>query len=419
MNGIFWVILIALILDFAVGLFSTILNVRSLKPIPPFELEDVYRSEEYRKSQEYTRVQSLFGLTASTFKLLLLLIFWLLGGFNYIDQTIRLMEWNEIWNGLAFIGILATFTVILNIPLSLYSTFVIEQRFGFNKTTYSTFVVDTLKGLFLYIFIGAPLLIGILYFFEYTGSLSWLYVWIFVTVISFVISILGPIWIMPIFNKFTPLEPGELRNAIVEYAKKVNFTYGNIYVIDGSKRSSHSNAFFTGLGKTKRIALFDTLTEQLNTNEIVSVIAHEIGHNKKRHVASGMALSILHTGALLFLFSLVMENQSLFEAFSMESTSIYASIVFFGLLFTPIELIISPVMQFISRRNEYQADQWAVETTANKQHLISGLKKLSSENLANLSPHPLFVLLNYSHPPLLNRLESINSLVRCKKEFGA
>ena len=419
MNGIFWVILITLILNFSVGLFSTILNVLSLKSIPPVELEDVYQGEEYRKSQRYTRVQSLFGLTGSTIKFVLLLTFWLSGGFNYIDQTVRLMEWNEIWNGVAFFGILATFVLILNIPLGLYSTFVIEQRFGFNRTTYSTFVLDTLKGVFLYIIIGIPLLIGILYFFEYSGPLSWLYVWIFLTVISFVISIIGPIWIMPIFNKFTPLESGELRNAIVEYAKKVNFTYGNIYVIDGSKRSAHSNAFFTGFGKTKRIALFDTLIEQLSTDEIVSVIAHEVGHNKKRHVVSGMALGVLHTGVLLFLFSLVMENQSLFEAFSMKSTSIYASIVFFGLLFTPIELIISPVMHFISRRNEYQADQWAVETTTSKNNLISGLKKLAAENLANLSPHPAFVMLNYSHPPLFNRVASISSLLCCQKESEA
>ena len=419
MNGIFWVILISLILDFAVGLFSTILNVLSLKSIPPVELEDVYQDDEYRKSQRYTRVQSLFGLTGSTIKFVLLLTFWLSGGFNYIDQTVRLMEWNEIWNGVVFIGILATFVLILNISLGLYSTFVIEQRFGFNRTTYSTFVLDTLKGVFLYIIIGIPLLIGILYFFEYSGSLSWLYVWIFLTAISVVISIIGPIWIMPIFNKFTPLESGELRNAIVEYAKKVNFTYGNIYVIDGSKRSAHSNAFFTGFGKTKRIALFDTLIEQLSTDEIVSVIAHEVGHNKKRHVLSGMALGVLHTGVLLFLFSLVMENQSLFEAFSMKITSIYASIVFFGLLFTPIELIISPVMHFISRRNEYQADQWAVETTTSKNNLISGLKKLAVENLANLSPHPMFVMLNYSHPPLFNRVEFINSLLGCRKESGA
>ena len=412
MNGIFWIILIALILGFTIRFFSTVLNMRSLKSNPPLGLEDVYEGEKYSESQEYTRVKSLFGLIVSSLKIVILLTFWFIAGFNYIDQVVRLMEWNEIGNGIAFIGIVAMLSIIVNIPLDLYATFVIEDKFGFNKTTYLTFVLDALKSIFLTVIIGAPFLIGILCFFEYTGSLSWLYAWIFVTVISFVISIIGPIWIMPIFNKFTPLKPGALRNAIMAYAKTVNFTFGNVYVIDGSRRSAHSNAFFTGFGKTKRIALFDTLIQQLSVDEIVSVIAHEVGHNKKNHVESGMALGILNTGILLFLFSLVMEKQVLFEAFFMENTSIYASLVFFGLLFTPVELVISPVMQFISRRNEYQADQWAVETTADKQSLISGLKKLASNNLANLSPHPVFVTLNYSHPPLFNRIKSINSLLR-------
>ena len=419
MNGIFWIILIALILDFTIQFFSTVLNIRSLKSNPPLGLEDVYEGEKYRKSQEYTRVQSHFGLIVNTFKIVLLLIFWFIGGFNYVDQLVRLMEWNEIGNGIAFIGIFVILLMIFNIPLDLYSTFVIEDKFGFNKTTYSTFVLDNLKSMFLSLIIGAPFLIGILCFFEYTGSLSWLYAWIFVTVISFAISIIGPIWIMPIFNKFTPLESGELRNAIIKYAKTVNFTFGNIYVIDGSKRSAHSNAFFTGFGKTKRIALFDTLIEQLSLDEIVSVIAHEVGHNKRRHIISGMALSILHTGIMLFLFSLVMENQVLFEAFFMENTSIYASLLFFGLLFTPVELVISTVIQFISRRNEYQADQWAVETIVEKQNLVSALKRLAANNLANLSPHPLFVTFNYSHPPLFNRIEAINSLVRWQRESSS
>ncbi|MCL0044175.1 M48 family metallopeptidase [Dehalococcoidia bacterium] len=412
MNVIFWIIFIALLTDFAIGLLSTILNVRFLRTDPPFELQDVYEKEVYRKSQEYTRIHSLFGLITGSVKLVLLLTFWLIGGFNYIDQAVRDMGWNEISNGIAFMGILGAFSFILNIPSDLYSTFVIEQKFGFNKTTYQTYISDTLKGIMLSVIIGVPVIVGILYFFEYTGSLAWLYVWIFVTVISFVFSIIGPIWIMPIFNKFTPLESGELRDAIVQYAKKVNFTYGNIYVIDGSKRSAHSNAFFTGFGRTKRIALFDTLIGQLTTDEIVSVIAHEVGHNKRKHILSGMALNVMHTGVLLFLLSLIMENHLLFEAFFMKSTSIYASIVFFGLLFTPVDLIISPVIQFISRRHEYQADQWAVQTTTDKRNLISGLKKLAAQNLANLDPHPLFVTLNYSHPPLLKRVKSINLLVQ-------
>lgn len=399
----------ALLLEFAIGCLSTTLNTRSLNSTPPAGLEDVYGMEQYRNSQEYTRVHSQFGLLVGAFHLSVLLGFWLIGGFNHLDQAVRLLGWNDVWSGGVFIGTLAVFHGLLTLPFNMYATFVIEERFGFNKTTYSTFLTDSLKGLLLSVVIGSPLLIGILYFFEYAGSWAWVYVWVFVTSISFVILIIGPSWIMPIFNKFSPLERGELRNGIIDYADAVNFTYGNIYVIDGSRRSAHSNAFFTGFGKTKRIALFDTLIEQLSTGEIIAVIAHEIGHNKKGHIVSSLWLNILHSGVLLFLLSMAMENESLSEAFFMEQSSAYASIVFFGLLFTPIELIVGPIMQFISRRNEYQADQWAVETTADTENLVSGLKKLAAKNLANLSPHPMFVALNYSHPPLSRRIESINS----------
>ena len=408
MNVIFWVILAAVLVDFVVGILSTTLNIRKLNSSAPAGLEDVYEKDEYRKSQEYTRTQSRFGLIIGSTKLLALLIYWFLGGFNFIDQAIRGLGWNEVGTGLVFIAGLSTISFIISLPFSLYGTFVIEEKFGFNKTTFKTYVLDTVKGLVLSALIGIPLLAGILYFFEYTGTLAWLYVWGLVIVVSLVMQIIAPIWIMPIFNKFTPLEEGELSQSIIEYAGKVNFTYDNVYVIDGSRRSAHSNAFFTGFGKTKRIVLFDTLLEQLNREEIVSVIAHEVGHNKMRHILLGMVLSILHTGVLLFLLSLVLENRSLFDAFFMENTSIYASIVFFGLLFTPVELIMSPVLQLISRRHEYQADNWAVETTANRQHLISGLKKLAAKNLANLSPHPMIVILEYSHPPLSSRIEAIN-----------
>ena len=407
MNIIFWIILIALVIDFAIGLVSTILNLRSLQTKPPETLADIYDDKEYKTSQVYTLVQSKFGLLTGSIKLVLLLVFWFAGGFNYIDELVLEFVWNDIWSGVAFIGIISIALLILNIPLSLYSTFVIEERFGFNKTTYKTYILDTIKSIVLSLVIGLPCLIAILYFFEYTGDYSWLYVWIFISITSLVISIIGPIWIMPIFNKFTPLETGELRDAIVEYAKMVDFKFNNIYVIDGSKRSAHSNAFFTGFGKTKRIALFDTLIDQLDTKEIVSVIAHEVGHSKKKHVLLGISMGIIHTGILLFALSLMLESEMLFDAFFMKNTSIYASIVFFGFLFTPIEMVVSLFMQSISRRNEHEADYWAVSTTTNEINLISGLKKLAQKNLSNLSPHPLYVTLNYSHPPLSRRIESI------------
>jgi STE24 endopeptidase len=408
MNVIFWLILGALLVEFLIGLFSTFLNLRALKTVAPDDLADVYESEQYSKAQEYTRAHSRFGILDSFLQLIIGLLFWFLGGFNYVDQLVRTAGWSEIWTGVVFIGILAIAFTVISIPSSLYATFVIEERFGFNKTTYKTYAVDTIKSLCLSFVIGIPLIAGVLFFFQYMGSLAWLYAWVFVTLLSVALSVIAPMWIMPLFNKFTPLEPGELRDAIVEYAKKVTFTYGNIYVIDGSKRSAHSNAFFTGFGKTKRIALFDTLIQQLNTDELVAVIAHEVGHNKKKHIISGMLLGVLHTGVLFFFFSLLMNNQLLFEAFFMDNTSIYASLVFLGFLFAPIELIISMVTQAISRKHEYEADRWAVETVTNKQNLISGLKKLAANNLANLSPHPVFVLLHFSHPPLSKRIEAIN-----------
>ena len=407
MNGLFWIIVFALIADFIIRSVSTIVNVRSMRPSPPSGLDGIYETEGYRKSQEYIRVQSRFGLMTTSLRLVGSLVFWFAGGFNYIDHVVRLIGWNEISNGILFFGVFVVLVAIVNMPADLYSTFVIEERFGFNKTTYKTFFLDAFKSILLSAVIGIPVLVGVLFFFEYTGTLSWLYAWIFTIAITLVLSMIGPIWIMPLFNKFIPLGSGELRDAIVGYASSVNFTYGNIYVIDGSKRSAHSNAFFTGFGKTKRIALFDTLIEQLNTDEIVSVIAHEVGHSKKKHIMSGMALGILHVGALLGLFSLVMKEQVLFDAFFMDEVSIYASLMFFGFMLTPIELLISPAIQYISRRHEYQADQWAVATTADRGTLVSGLKILAAKNLANLSPHPFFVMLNYSHPPLSKRIRAI------------
>jgi STE24 endopeptidase len=407
MNFIFFIILGAIILDFLIGSLSAILNIRYLKTDLPEGLEDVYDIEEYRTSQEYTRTQLRFSLVVSFWKIGILLIFWFAGGFNYLDQMVRGIGVSDVWTGVAFMVVLSIINTLSSIPFDLYGIFVIEEKFGFNKTTYSVYILDKIKVTLISAVIGIPMLIGILYFFENTGAMSWLYVWLFVIFVSFSIQVIAPVWIMPIFNKFTPLEAGELRNAIIGYVDKVKFTYSNIYIIDGSRRSAHSNAFFTGFGKTKRIALFDTLMDQLSTDEIVSVIAHEVGHNKKGHILMGMVLSIVHIGIMLFLLSLMLENRSLFDAFFMEEPSIYASIVFFALLFTPVDLVISPILQWISRRNEYQADDWAIATIADGENLVSGLKKLAAKNLANLSPHPMFVMLNYSHPPLLDRIKSM------------
>lgn len=401
------IILAAIAVEFLLDLVSNLLNLKSLDRELPEEFSDVYDREKYEKSQEYTRVRTKFGLITSAFSLALVLAFWFSGGFNMLDQYLRGFGWNEIWTGLAYIGILIIGRSLLSLPFSIYSTFVIEERFGFNKTTPATFIADLLKSLGLSILIGGPLLAGILAIFIYGGELAWLWCWIAVTLFTLVMQFVAPTWIMPLFNKFTPLEEGELRERIMEYARSVDFPLKNLYVMDGSKRSAKSNAFFTGFGKNKRIALFDTLIEKHTVPELVAVLAHEIGHYKKKHILKGMVISIAHTGVLFYLLSLFLHSEGLFNAFYMEQMSVHAGLIFFGLLFAPVELILSVFMQILSRKHEYEADRFAADTTGKPQHMIDALKKLSAGNLSNLTPHPFYVFLNYSHPPVLQRIDAI------------
>ena len=299
---------------------------------------------------------------------------------------------------------------IISLPFSLYSTFVIEERFGFNKTTLGTWIADLLKGLLLGLILGTPILAGILAFFEYAGPLAWLYCWGAVTLFTLVVQFIAPTWIMPLFNKFTPLEDGDLRTKIMDYARSVNFKLQNVFVMDGSKRSSKSNAFFTGFGKNKRVALFDTLIEKHSTEELVAVLAHEIGHYKKRHIVQMLVAGIVQTGVVFWLMSFFLDNPDLFGAFYMDQTSVYAGLIFFGMLFSPIEMILSIFMSVLSRKNEFEADAYAVETTNSGTEMISALKQLSRDNLSNLTPHPLYVFLNYSHPPVLQRINAIRAI---------
>ena len=410
MNIFAIIILATLLIDFILNLVTDILNLKALKKELPSEFSDVYDADRYAKSQEYTRVQTRFGLWVSSFDLLILLVFWFAGGFNWVDQWARGFEFGVIGTGLIFIGVLMIAKTIISIPISIYSTFVIEERFGFNKTTAGTFVMDRLKGLLLSIVIGAPLLAGIIAFFEFGGPYAWFYAWMAVTAFSLVMQYVAPTWIMPLFNKFTPLEEGELRTAIENYADKVDFPLKGIYVIDGSKRSAKSNAFFTGFGKNKRIALYDTLIENHTTDELVAVLAHEIGHYKKKHIVKNMIISTLHTGVLFGLLQIFLTMPGLFEAFYMEQMSVYAGLIFFGMLYAPIEMILSVLMQIQSRKHEYEADAFAATTTGKPEDMIAVLKKLSADNLSNLTPHPLNVFLNYSHPPALMRIRAIGKL---------
>uniref|UniRef100_UPI004056ED6E M48 family metallopeptidase n=1 Tax=Candidatus Electrothrix sp. TaxID=2170559 RepID=UPI004056ED6E len=413
MNSYLIFILFVLVGGYVLDLVISFLEIRSLQPDLPAEFRDTYDEEKYRASQKYTKVTTGFSVIQDTVTLVLTLIFILAGGFNVVDLLVRSVGWSSIGTGLLFTGSLILLSFLVGIPFSLYSTFVIEERFGFNKTTGKTFFLDLLKGLVLAILIGGPLLAAVLWFFEITGSLAWIYCWLAVTLFTFILQFLAPVLIMPLFNKFTPLEDGELKEGITQYAAQQDFAIQGIYTMDGSKRSTRLNAFFTGFGRFRRIVFFDTLMEKLQPQEIIAVLAHEMGHFKKKHIFKMMAASVVQTGLMFFILSLFLGNEQLFAAFGMEHVSIYAGLIFFGFLYAPVSMLLSIFFNFFSRKNEYEADAWAVKTTGDQgEELINGLKKLSVHNLSNLTPHPLHVFLHYSHPPVLQRIEAIRLIAK-------
>ncbi|MBN4054534.1 M48 family metallopeptidase [Nitrospira defluvii] len=404
------VILLTLILEYGLNLFADFLNLRTLHTEVPEEMASVYDHEAYRKSQDYTRSTTKLGQLTSTFSLLLTLLFWFSGGFNFLDVFVQKWGFNAILSGLYYIGILSFARGLLSLPFSLYSTFVIEARFGFNKTTPGLFFLDWVKGTVLSIVLGGPLLAALLAFFEWAGPLAWLYAWALVVIFLLFIQFIAPTWIMPIFNKFKPLEDGELKEKIMALARSVHFPLQNVFVMDGSKRTSKSNAFFTGFGKNKRIALFDTLIDSQTVPELVAVLAHEIGHYKKKHIVQGLILSILHTGVMFFLLSVFISHRGLYDAFYMTEPSIYTGMLFFGMLFTPLDFVLSLFLNILSRKNEYEADRFAVASVEHPESMIDALKKLSIHNLSNLTPHPFYSFLHDSHPPLLKRIRAIRAL---------
>lgn len=410
MNYIAWTILVFFIAEFVLQLTADQLNLRAISVSIPKPFQGVIEPETYRQSQAYLRTNTAFGQFSAAFDLLLLLIFWFYGGFALIDNWTRALGWGPLATGLAYIGLLAGLKAIVDQPFSLYATFVIEERFGFNQTNLSTWVKDRLKALLLAVLLGVPLLSGVLVFFMYAGDAAWLWCWLLVTVFMIGVQFVAPTWIMPLFNRFEPLEGGELRDAIMAYAASIGFSLEDIYVMDGSKRSSKSNAFFTGFGRHRRIVLFDTLIAKHSVEELVAVLAHEMGHYKKRHILKMMSIGILQTGILLFLMSLTINTAALFEAFYVNRPSIHAGLVFFGLLYAPLDFFLGMIVQRISRTHEYAADRFAAETTGNAGAMIETLKKLSVHNLSNLSPHPFYVFLNYSHPPVMQRIEALQKV---------
>ena len=408
MDFLFYIIIIsAIIFEYLISSLSTILNMKSISAILPEGFEKVYNKNKYAKSQKYLKINSQFSLFSSSFSFLIIMVVIHFGVFGFLDDFVRAKSSNSIYSGLVFFGILFIINDIINLPFSFFKNFVIEEKFGFNKMTISIFIKDKLKSYLLVFFIGGITMFSILSFFYYFKTYGWLMVWIFLTIFSIIIQPIFIHFIAPMFNKFSPLDDGELKSAITKYSKEINFPISRIDVMDGSKRSNHSNAYFTGFGKSKRIALFDTLINNHTTEEIVSVVAHEAGHYKKKHIFFGMILSIIQTGLMLFLFNFIINEVALYKIFGVSEPSIYTGLVFFGLLFAPINMILSLISLSISRKNEFEADQYALDTTNNPQALISMLKGLASDNLSHLTPHPFTVFLQYTHPPIYERVKKI------------
>ena len=403
----YFIIIGALIVEYLLSTISSVLNMNSITSTIPDGFQEFYDDKKYSKSQEYLKDKTKLGLYSSTFSLILTLIVIHFGLFGFLDEFVRSNSTHYIISGLLFFGILFLINDILNIPFSLYSTFVVEEKYGFNKTSIHTFIADKCKGYGLTIVFGSAIMVPVFYFFNTFQDNGWWIAWALMTAFMIAVQPLFVHVIAPMFNKFTPLEEGDLKTAIEEFANKVGFPIGRIDVMDGSKRSAHSNAYFSGFGKSRRIALFDTLLDKHSTEEIVSVVAHEIGHYKKKHIITGTVLGVIETGIMLFIFNLFMNDSDLFAVFSVDTVSIYCGLVFFSMLYSPISLVTSVFTTAMSRKNEFEADAYALETTQKPEPLISMLKGLSASNLSHLTPHPLMVFLSYSHPPVVDRIAAV------------
>ncbi len=407
MNYYLVIILAIIIGSYLLDLFVERLNIRNLNTDLPEEFRGYYDQSRYKKSQEYLIENTRFHLINSSIMTPITIAFILLGGFNLVDRFARSFSLDSILTGLVFTGILLLASQLLEIPFSIYDTFVIEAKYGFNRTTPKTFILDILKSWLLTALIGGVALYAVIWFFESSGKWAWFYCWMILTVFQLLLTFLAPVVIMPLFNKYTPLNKDDLREEIENYAKSQNFKMKGIYQMDGSRRSTKSNAFFIGFGRFRRIVLFDTLIEKHTTAELVSVLAHEMGHYRKGHIWKSMLLSFLTFGLMFYILSLFLNNPQLFAAFRMEKTSVYASLVFFGFLYSPINTLFSLFSNMFSRHNEYEADNYAVKTYGNPSAMMEALKKLSVDNLSNLTPHPVKVFLSYSHPPVLERIRAI------------
>jgi STE24 endopeptidase len=404
---LFYIIISIIIINFIIEKILDFLNAQQYNDALPKEVSDVYNQEEYLKSQAYKKVNFKLSTITSLFSLITTLLFFILNGFEFVDQIARTLCTNNIIIALLFFGIIFFSSDIISTPFSYYKTFTIEEKFGFNKSTKKLFWLDKIKGWAMMIVIGGLVLSLIIWFYEFTGDLFWIYAWGFVALFTLFMNLFYSTLIVPLFNKQTPLKDGDLKTEIKKFTNKVGFKLDSIFVIDGSKRSTKANAYFSGFGATKRIVLFDTLINDLSTQEIVAVLAHEVGHYKRKHTVFNLIASIVLTGFTFYLLSLFIGNNLLSQALEVSEPSFHIGLIAFGILYSPISQLTSLIMNMISRKFEYQADNYAKEYYGSKP-LVSSLKKLSKNSLSNLTPHKAYVFMHYSHPTLRERILNLN-----------
>ncbi len=407
-TALFYIIIGILVLNFIIDKILDSLNAKHFNDPVPAELNDVYDSDEYEKSQRYKKEKYTFGILTSTISIVATLLFFFLDGFEFVDQLARSFSENAIVVALIFFGIIMLANDILSTPFSYYNTFVIEEKYGFNKTTIKTFILDKCKGWLMAAILGGGILALIIWFYQTTGANFWLYTWGIVIAFSVFLNMFYARLIVPLFNKQTPLEDGSLRTKIEAYASKVGFSLQNIFVIDGSKRSTKANAYFSGFGREKRITLYDTLINDLEEDEIVAVLAHEVGHYKRKHIIYNLVASTITMGVTFWLLSLFVGMPIFSEALGVTTPSFHIGLIAFGILYTPISEITGLLMNLLSRKFEYEADDYA-KNTYKASPLISALKKLNKNSLSNLTPHPAYVFMHYSHPTLLQRFRNLKN----------
>ena len=406
-STLFNILITILLIKFVIDSVLNHLNAKHFDDALPNDVSDVYEINEYRQSQSYKKTNHNFSKITSLFSLITTLLFFFFNGFSIVDEIARGFSNNIIIITLIFFGIIIIGSDIISIPFSLYKTFVIEEKFGFNKSTKKLFFLDKIKGLLMTIILGGSILSIITWFYEFTGNYFWIYTWLLITTFSVFLNMFYSKLIVPLFNEQTILEEGDLKNEIVKYVNSVGFKANNIYVLNGSKRSTKANAYFSGFGNQKRITLYDTLINDLENNEIVAVLAHEVGHYKRKHILYNLTSSIILTGFALFVLSLFIKTPVLSLALGVSHPSFHIGLIAFGILYSPVSQILGVFMNYMSRKFEYQADNYAKKTFS-ASPLISSLKKLSKNSLSNLTPHYLYVFFHFSHPTLLDRIKNLN-----------